>query len=312
MELKESKKHFYPLTSSHIVMCILAVMFILFGALFGSESFVLGVLMSQYGILFLPIVLWGLLKKVDLKKAFRLKKIPGHIALKVVGLSLLMVPVIILANLVTFSLVNRFFTPIETPIPIATSREHLILYFFVIAITPAICEEFFFRGMMLNSCEGKMNFFSAAVYSSLFFALFHFNFQNLLGPFLLGMLYAYLVQITGSIALGFLGHLTNNGFAVLASYFLMSYAESGVNDQQLDQQVSLGQWLVVFIFLSFIVLFSIKGVKALLKRVEEHYGDENSPRSIWEDKKIHYSPTIVFSLGFMLLLYAIIFYLMYF
>jgi len=52
------------------------------------------------------------------------------------------------------------------------------------------------------------------------FGLFHFNLANLVGPIFLGLLFAWLVQVTNSIYAGMIGHAVNNGFAVTISYLM--------------------------------------------------------------------------------------------
>jgi hypothetical protein len=88
------------------------------------------------------------------------------------------------------------------------------------AITPGICEELFFRGMVMNAFEGRFGYRFAALLSALLFGIFHFNLANFLGPILLGVLFAWLVQVTGSIFAGMVGHAVNNGFAVILSYLI--------------------------------------------------------------------------------------------
>jgi hypothetical protein len=88
------------------------------------------------------------------------------------------------------------------------------------AVTPGICEELFFRGMIMNALEGRFGFRFAAILSAVLFGLFHFNLANLLGPIFLGLLFAWLVQVTNSIYAGMIGHAVNNGFAVTISWLM--------------------------------------------------------------------------------------------
>jgi len=81
------------------------------------------------------------------------------------------------------------------------------------AITPAICEELLFRGLILSGLR-RYGSWPAIVISSLLFALAHASIYRLLPTFCLGLLLGHVVQRTGSIACSMLVHALNNGVAV--------------------------------------------------------------------------------------------------
>ena len=83
----------------------------------------------------------------------------------------------------------------------------------VMAITPAICEELLFRGLILSGLR-RCGSWPAIVISSLLFALAHASIYRLLPTFCLGLLLGYVVLRTGSIACSMLVHALNNGVAV--------------------------------------------------------------------------------------------------
>ncbi|MBQ7820671.1 MAG: CPBP family intramembrane metalloprotease [Clostridia bacterium] len=66
------------------------------------------------------------------------------------------------------------------------------------ALTPAIIEEFLFRGVILTEYKsgGRV---CAVVISSLLFAFMHYGFENLILSFFIGVMLAFSVYVTGSV-----------------------------------------------------------------------------------------------------------------
>lgn len=73
-----------------------------------------------------------------------------------------------------------------------------ILTLVVVAVLPAICEEFLMRGIVLHSTE-KYGYRASIIISGLWFAILHNSLQNFLGMFFLGMVACYAVWMTQSV-----------------------------------------------------------------------------------------------------------------
>lgn len=95
----------------------------------------------------------------------------------------------------------------------------LLMTSLVMAVIPAVSEEFFFRGLLLGDMlKSRFHPVAAIVLSGLFFALFHFEFNNTLAIWVLGSFLGYLYYISGSIWLPIVAHFINNFFAVFLKY----------------------------------------------------------------------------------------------
>ena len=94
-------------------------------------------------------------------------------------------------------------------------------------LLPAVLEEFFFRGALQPALEGG-SFWSAMLISALSFALVHGDLTNLAGPFVCGLVYAYMTYITGSVWSAVLAHLINNGMTFVIGYMLRKYIAVGL------------------------------------------------------------------------------------
>lgn len=218
--MNKSLKTHFPLTRVNWMFLILAIAFLTLGSMAQAANFELGILFTEYGMLVVPVILLGVFSGVDLKKSLRLNKLPLKVAFKIAGASLLMIPVVGFLNVSMIAVMSTFFEYIPPTMPAPTAGANFLITFFVMAITPGICEELFFRGMVLNAFEGKQGIRYAAFLSAVLFGVFHFNVANLLGPIFLGLLFAWLVQVTDSIYAGMIGHAINNGFAVTVSFLL--------------------------------------------------------------------------------------------
>lgn len=100
----------------------------------------------------------------------------------------------------------------------------LVFVLFVFAITPAVCEEFFFRGFVLGSLS-RFSTVTAVVVSSLLFGLMHVLTSNVLmverflPTALIGVLLAVIALRTGSIWPGMIFHAIHNGLQFTLNHF---------------------------------------------------------------------------------------------
>ncbi len=107
------------------------------------------------------------------------------------------------------------FLPDVIQMPTAESEAYTpapyewVLQFMVICVVPGFCEEFFFRGAILENCLpfGRSN---AILISSFLFAVMHQNPAQLFYAFAAGVVLGVLYERTGSIWPGTLLHTMNN------------------------------------------------------------------------------------------------------
>jgi len=90
----------------------------------------------------------------------------------------------------------------------------------MIAVLPAIGEEFLFRGVLQNLfTEWTKNKHFGVLLGAFVFSFFHLQFFGFLPRFLLGIYLGYLLVWSGTIWLPVLGHFINNAFIVTYYYF---------------------------------------------------------------------------------------------
>jgi sodium transport system permease protein len=201
-----------------VFIAFLAVLFFYGGVrlqiAFGEQ----GLVASEWLLLFVPAVLFVALGRYDARRTLSLRAPTGRGALAGVLLILGGLPIVWLIGwLQTFVL----------PIPwellegledllTADSASRIVWLLLVVAVTPALCEEIVFRGVLLGSTKG-LEPWRMIVLNGLVFGAFHLSFQTVirfLPTALLGMLIAWAVWRTGSIWVGALMHFLNNGSIV--------------------------------------------------------------------------------------------------
>ncbi|MEM8893841.1 MAG: CPBP family intramembrane glutamic endopeptidase, partial [Bacteroidota bacterium] len=99
------------------------------------------------------------------------------------------------------------------------STWKFIVSLIVIALIPAVGEEFLFRGLIQNEVHRATRNIHVAIWgSAFFFAFFHLQFYGLVPRMLLGALFGYLYYWSGSLTYASIAHFVNNGFTLVMLY----------------------------------------------------------------------------------------------
>lgn len=176
----------------------------------------LPVLATQWGLFFPVVILAIWYNKVDFKKTLSLKKF------NVAGLlgTLLLVP----GGFLSMIWLNQLqFTIFPEWLDMAEKFESMIglnpvFAFFVLAVTPGVCEELIFRGILLSSLKERFSPAFAIIVVSLIFGFFHIHIFRFLPTALLGFYLTYIVYKTGSIYLGIIGHMLLNSIGLFIMF----------------------------------------------------------------------------------------------
>ncbi len=101
-----------------------------------------------------------------------------------------------------------------------TSFGAYLINLFVVAIVPAICEEFIFRGALQRTFLRWIKNPHVAIWTSAFiFSTIHFQFFGFFPRLLLGAGFGYIYFWTKSIWYTIFAHFLNNGFAVTMAWY---------------------------------------------------------------------------------------------
>lgn len=190
------------------------------GSAIQAENLMIGLLITLWVMLLLPSIIFARWYRIPMPAAFafnrpRLSSILGAI--------LIAPATLILAN-AAFQLQNQF-----VPLPEELFGEleglfggeegGLLLALFAVAISPGVCEEMLFRGLILGRLRRGMAPWRAVVLGAFLFGLFHLSIYRLLPTALMGMVAGALVLLTGSIFPAMTLHAVYNGIVVLSGHF---------------------------------------------------------------------------------------------
>ena len=183
-------------------------------------------------------VLSFLLVRLQTKKvgAFvRLKKPDGiSLLLSVVGL-LILLPVIQWAGHLNERLPLPDFLrmieemQMELLEQVLLGEVGLLLSILLVAVTPAICEEIFFRGYVQRNLERAAGVVWGIALTGLVFGLFHLRLTQVLPLAILGVYFAYLTWRTGSLWIPIVLHFINNAIALVVADILKSRQDFDVS-----------------------------------------------------------------------------------
>lgn len=110
----------------------------------------------------------------------------------------------------------------------------LYIKLFALAIAPAACEEFFFRGFLQNSIRRNTSAVVAILTAGIVFGLFHvivkdaLMFERLVPSALMGIVLGFVFERSGSVYPGMLLHVIHNGFLVTVSEYEERLTELGI------------------------------------------------------------------------------------
>lgn len=139
--------------------------------------------------------------------------------LQTVGLGCGLMTLSLLVNLLYASLLAQFDLQIQPDIDlIFEGTDFPLALLFGGAIVAPFVEEVFFRGFIFPGLRGKWGWKKAALASAGLFALAHVIPTSILPIFILGLIFAFLYQLSNSIWPGILMHMLTNTVALLAAY----------------------------------------------------------------------------------------------
>jgi uncharacterized protein len=202
-------------------------------AISGLDFYRSGVI-GEFVFLLLPALLFVELGIARGKKEFlRLNKIKVSTGVTISLLILFSLPVFGFINNLVYFMFARIFGAVEIySSPVPKDIRELILSLIILALVPALCEEFLFRGVIQGALRRQGHIFSI-VLTGVLFSFLHLDIQKFIGIALLGSLIGYIVYRTNSLYAGMLAHFVNNALAVAVSYFFVDY--SSVSAQEIQR-----------------------------------------------------------------------------
>ncbi len=112
----------------------------------------------------------------------------------------------------------------------ARSVNELVLVVGVMAVTPAVCEEVVFRGLIQRNFSRVLSPARTVIWTGVIFGLYHLNPIQTLPLVAIGIYISYLRQTSGALWLSMAAHCVFNFFSVLGMFILNHAKEFGISD----------------------------------------------------------------------------------
>ena len=213
---------------------------------FLAERPALQLVFSQV-ILVLPSVVYMVLHRLPYAETVRFKKLKFADMLWCILFGILIQPVLTLLNALSMvfstNTTSTFMLELSGQIPFLGAL-------FLMAIVPCVLEETVYRGVFYNEYS-KINPWKAAILSGFLFGLMHGNINQFCYAAVMGILFALLIEATGSILSTMLIHFWINAGSVVMIYlypklyefmqaFYRMYKEYGNEEMAAQLELMLG------------------------------------------------------------------------
>lgn len=253
---------------------VLFIAYIFLGSMLQTVDLYLGLFAGEVLILLAPVLVYVKQKKVNFKRYFRLNKITGKEALTSVLLTLLVYPLVGISSALLIKFYSLFGEVRVPQINVKSGGLSSIYSVLIIGVLPAICEEFFVRGLLSAPAKKSKGKVFTYVYTALLFMLMHVNPYNIVAPFILGYVFSVLNEKTNSLYSSMLGHFTFNTCSVILSIFQKDLLDSASGSDmnvltlgEADLNLSLLQGIFM-VLIAIVIIFVLYRVLSKMKAKE--------------------------------------------
>ena len=223
-----------------IIMLILSAVCVFFvSPILGANLGLYGTLLNEILLLVLAVALTAVVRG-DFKQVFPIHK-PKLSA--VFGTTLLWIGSFLAIMIIT--MIIAYFFPEEVigvsqGLGMEFASLTFIISFVIVSISPAICEEAVFRGVVMHSLDNGKNKWVSIVVTGLIFGAFHGNIWRFVPTALLGIMLGYIVYETDNMIYGALFHAINNAMPLLSIFAMKSMYSNEMFQSQMSTMTDNG------------------------------------------------------------------------
>ena len=223
-----------------IIMLILSAVCVFFvSPILGANLGLYGTLLSDILLLVLAVALTAVVRG-DFKQVFpihkpKLSAVFGTILLWIGSFLAIMIITMIIAYFFPEEVIG-----VSQGLGMEFASLTFIISFVIVSISPAICEEAVFRGVVMHSFDNGKNKWIAIVVTGLIFGAFHGNIWRFVPTALLGIMLGYIVYETDNMIYGALFHAINNAMPLLSIFAMKSMYSNEMFQSQMSTMTDNG------------------------------------------------------------------------
>ena len=236
--MEENRKT--PKVYHGIIMLILSAVCVFFvSPILGANLGLYGTLLNEILLLVLAVALTAVVRG-DFKQVFpihkpKLSAVFGTILLWIGSFLAIMIITMIIAYFFPEEVIG-----VSQGLGMEFASLTFIISFVIVSISPAICEEAVFRGVVMHSFDNGKNKWIAIVVTGLIFGAFHGNIWRFVPTALLGIMLGYIVYETDNMIYGALFHAINNAMPLLSIFAMKSMYSNEMFQSQMSTMTDNG------------------------------------------------------------------------
>ncbi len=155
----------------------------------------------------------------------------------------------------------------------ADSIPEFLFVVFIVAVTPAICEEFMFRGLILSNFKKIVPSGAAILMSGLLFAVFHFHPFNLIPLIVIGFYLSFTAFYSGSIVTPIILHFT---FNFVSSLMVFIFGKDNFDDPSIPLKENINFIIIGFVSIILFIMTLVAIKNYYYKNLKDKPKDEQS------------------------------------
>lgn len=161
------------------------------------------------GIILVIAIIYMAVNRIDPMKDIPYKRIGFFDGILSLAAGYCMIPMVLFLNSITMLFSTNYLEEGTTTLLTYPFFMQVIL----LAVIPPLVEELVFRGIFFGSYR-KAGMSGAAIMSGLIFGCFHLNINQGLYAFAIGIVFAYMVEATGSLWSSVIAHFAINTYSI--------------------------------------------------------------------------------------------------
>lgn len=244
---------------------------------FTKNNELVSLLLSQI-IYVIPAVLYLSTSKENIKERLRINRIKGSTILLLIMLSYFISPLLTYLNAITMLFSKN---TIQNTIYGIVKNYPMIVGVIAVGLVPCILEETVYRGVFFNEYR-KVDPKKGILISGLIFGLMHMNWNQFVYAFVMGMIFAVVVEACDSIIASMVVHFTINSTSVITAYMqsmkIMKMDFNEISMEKGELKAFLTSYWVVVVFFVILAFF-------LLRRIANNEGRTEIINTLFSNKK---------------------------
>lgn len=251
---RERRKALTP-AGAMVFFSVLMLLMFYAGAVLQQWRFVPGLLITEWGLILGATVFCVLFFRLDYRSALHLRRAAGMqwfaVALMAVAWVFVSLELVYWMHRL-LPMPEAFAESFEVLFTRALEDHGLSIVLVAIALSPAICEELAFRGLILSAVKRRMGGLGAVIVVGLLFGAFHLSIYRLAPTAVTGFLLTYLALRTGSVWPAVAVHALYNGCLIVLSSRTSPLPWAGLDPQTVEKE-----GLPFTLFLGALAVFAI-------------------------------------------------------